>query len=230
MEGEKKGIGKILTEALDVISENPLIIVPYLLPVALMLIGVFVAFGTIATQAGQFPWTDFEPDPTFIMNNVLAIFGFVSIFAILALIFGVLADAFAINITYNALQGKIVSLGEAWSQIGAGKIVILVIVWIIATILTFLGIFLLCIGALIVYILLIFVFQGIVVDDLDLGATFSNSYRIAKDNFFDVLILVLIFGALGFLLGLIPYIGGILGVFVGMYSVVAFTVLYQDRK
>lgn len=227
---ERKGIGKILSEALDVISENPLIIVPYIIPIVLALIGVFVVFGAFAAQAGPFPFTDFEPDPEWMMDNVVAFLGFTSVFAILELIFTVLAAAFAIVITFNAKQGKIVSLGEAWSEIGAGKLIILLITWLIATILTALGLIALCIGALIVYILLIFVYQGILIDKLDLGATFSNSYRIAKDNFFDILILVLIFGALIVLIGLIPYIGGVLAVFVRMYSVVAYTILYLNRK
>jgi hypothetical protein len=227
---ERKGIGQILSEALDVISENPLVIVPYIIPIVLALIAAFVAFGVFVSQAGPFPFTDFEPDPEFIMNNVLGFLGLASIFGILELIFTVLAAAFAIVITFNAKQGKIVSLGEAWSEIGVGKLIILLITWLIATILTALGLIALCIGALIVYILLIFVYQGILIDKLDIGATFSNSYNIAKDNFFDILILVLIFGALILLISAIPYIGGVLAVFVRMYAVVAYTILYLNRK
>ena len=42
----QKGIGKILSEALDTIAGNPILIVPYVIPVIIVLIGVFVAIGT----------------------------------------------------------------------------------------------------------------------------------------------------------------------------------------
>ena len=228
MENNRKSIGNILSEALDIITGNPMIIVPYLIPVILTLIGAFAAIGMFVPEGVMQP--DFELDPGFFLDNALAFVGFASIFGVLSWIFGVVADAFAIDITFNATQEKKVTLSEAWGQIGFGKILVLLIVSFITLILTILGFFALCIGALIVMILLIFVMQGIVIDDLDIGATFSNSYNIAKDNFFDILILLLIFVVLGIIVGMIPYIGGILAIFVGIYATVAYTVLYLDRK
>jgi len=228
MANGRKGIGKVLSEALDIIAANPLIIVLYLIPLVLIVIGLVTAVGVFVSRATMY--RGFEIDPRFFLNSALAFLGFASIFGIIAWIFGIVADAFAINITYNAAQGKKVTLSEAWNQIGAGKILVLLVVSIITAILTILGFFVFCIGALIVMILLIFVKQGIVVDDLDLGAAFSNSYNIAKNNFFDILILVLIFFVLTIIMFAIPWIGGILAIFVGMYATVAYTVLYLDRK
>lgn len=228
MTNGKKSLGTVLSEALDVITQNPIIIVPYLIPVVIALLGAVIAFGTFVPREAVI--SGFELDPGFFLENALAFIGFASIFGVLAWIFGIVAAAFAITITWNAVQGRKVTLSEAWEQIGVNKIIILLIVYIITAILTFLGFFALCIGALIVMILLIFVNQGIIIDNLDIGATFSNSYNIAKDNFFYILILVLAFAVLGFLLGLVPIIGGILSILVGMYATVTYTVLYLDRK
>ncbi|MBU7024302.1 MAG: hypothetical protein HXS40_09065 [Theionarchaea archaeon] len=231
MTNEKKGIGAVLSEAMDIIGKNPIIIVLYLIPVILVLIGLFTAVGLfIPREAIRSGFRGFEVSPEFFLDRALSFLGFVSIFGVLGWIFGIVVDAFAIRITYNATQGKKLSLSEVWNEIGVEKILILAVAAIIVAILTILGFFVFCIGALIVMILLIFVKQGIVVDDLDLGATFSKSYNIAKENFFDILILVLIFFILGLILGVVPWIGPILNVFVGMYAMVAYTVLYLDRR
>lgn len=66
------------------------------------------------------------------------------------------------------------------------KIILLIVVLIITGTLEFLGLFLVCIGTLIVAVLLVFVGQGVILDNLGFG-TFGNSYNIAKDNFFDTL-------------------------------------------
>ncbi len=224
----KKSIGDILSEALNRITENPMMIVPYLIPVVLTLIGSFVAWGSLVSVKEIGPGFNFNAN--FFKDTALAYMGFASILGVLSWIFGIVATAFAINMTYNAVNGRKVTLSEAWSEIGAGKILILLVVAIITAILTILGFFALCIGALIVAILLMFVNQGIVIDNLDIGATFSNSYHIAKDNFFDVLILAIVFFILSFLVGWIPVIGGVLSVLVGMYGTVSYTILYLDRK
>lgn len=223
---EKKGIGKVLSEALDVISANPVIIIPYIIPVIVAVIGAFAAVGAIFTEVFR---TGFEVDPQFFIDNILRIVGVALGFFILVLIFAVVADAFAIIITYNAMQGKKATLSEAWNQIGVEKVLILLAVMIITWILIFLGLFAICIGAFVVATLLAFVGQGVIIDNAGFG-TFGNSFNIAKDNFFDVLILVVIFLVLWFVVGLVPWIGWILRVLVGMYAVVAYTVLYLDRK
>ena len=231
MTNEKKGIGAILSEAMDIIGKNPNIVILYLIPVILVLIGTLTTAGVFVRQnVMRSAFGGFEVDPEYFLDRALLFLGFASVFGILGWVFGIVADAFAIRITYNATQDKRLSLSEVWNEIGTGKILILLVASIVVAILTILGFFVFCIGALIVMILLIFVKQGIVVDDLGLGATLSKSYNIAKDNFFDVLILVLIFALLTLFLGWLPWIGSILSIFVGMYAVVAYTLLYLDRK
>ena len=228
MAENKKGLGTLLSEALNIISENPVIIVPYLIPVLLVLLGAFIAFGTLvstgAIQAG------FELDPQYILDNALAFLGFVSVFGILAWLFTIAADAFAITITKDAILGKKVTLGEAWAEIGIEKLIILLVVDIILTILLIFGFFLICIGFVIFYVLFIFVMQGVIVSDQGIIDTFSNSYNIAKKNFFDILMLAIVLLVISVVVQFIPVIGGILNVLVGMYGVVAYTIMYLDRK
>jgi hypothetical protein len=224
----KKGIGDLLSQAMDVITGNPMIIVPYLIPLIIALIGAFVAWGSIVSIEDV--GLGFEPDVNFFRDTALAYLGFASVLGILSWISSIFALAFAINMTYNAVNGRKVTLSEAWSEIGAGKILILIIVAIITAILIFLGFFALCIGALIVMILLVFVNQGIIIDNLDIGATFGNSYNIAKKNFFDILILVIIFAVLGAIVGLIPVFGVVLAILVELYGTVTYTILYLDRR
>jgi len=223
----KKGIGDILSEALDIISKNPTMIIPYLIPMTLSLIGTFVTWGKIAPirEISDFSRANWE----LFYKNALAAVGFSSFLAIIAWIIGIIAGAIAIYMTYTSVQGRRITLSEAWEAV-KGKILILIIVAIITLILIFLGLFALCIGALIVMILLIFVNQGIVIDNLDIGTTFHNSYHIAKNNFFDILILVIIFFVLGIIVGVIPYLGVVLSTLIELYSTVVYTLLYLDRK
>ena len=224
---ERKSVGEILSQAVDVIVENPILVVLYVIPVVLVLAGIAIPAGAILRE-GLF--TGFEFDPEYFLYNLSAFLGIFVTFGILALLFGIVAAAFAITITYNALQGKKITLSEAWSKIGIGKIVLLVIAWIIWMILFVLGFFFFCIGALLVAVLLAFVRQGLLIDDLDLGAAFTNSYNIAKVHFFDVLIILLALLVLEVVLSLIPWIGEIMTIFVNMYGTVAITILYLNRK
>lgn len=75
-----------------------------------MLIGVFVAAGAFLTQVIS---TGVEFDPEWIFENLVALIGVAVSFFVLVRIFGIVADAFAINITYNAVQGVKVTLSEA---------------------------------------------------------------------------------------------------------------------
>ncbi|MGD2250342.1 MAG: hypothetical protein PVF58_18235 [Candidatus Methanofastidiosia archaeon] len=231
MANQQKSIGTILSEALDVISGNPMIIVPYLIPVILALISAFVTIGAFI-RGGALPAmaTGMEVDPQFFLSTALTFMGIGSVIGVLAWIFTIVANAFAITITNDHLQGRKVTLQQAWQEIGVDKIIILIIVSIIVAILTILGFFVFCIGALIVLILMAFVGQGVVIDSLGIGATLSKSYNVAKKNWVDVFIVLLVVLVAIIILNLIPVIGGFLQILAWMYSVVAFTILYQDRK
>jgi hypothetical protein len=227
MTEERKGIGKILSESLDVISQNPVIVLPYIVPVIIVLIGAVAAAGAVlpGIMGGRF-----EADPRAMLSGLMAAAGIFFVFGILAFIFDIVATAFAINLTSNAVRERKVTLSEAWQQIGAKKIVLVLVAFIILGILMVLGVLTLCIGTVIVAVLFPFLGQGIVIDNLGLIDTFSNSFNIAKKNWADILILIIVFFVVAFILTRVPVIGGILIILIVMYATVAFTVLYLNRK
>ncbi|MEA1993278.1 MAG: zinc-ribbon domain-containing protein [Euryarchaeota archaeon] len=224
-----KGTGDILSEALDVLSKNSMMVVPYLIPMVLTLISISVTWGSIFSVNKIGPG-EFEFGTEALYENALAFAGVASVLGILSWIASTAATAFAIVMTYSAVNGKKLTLSQAWEKIGAGKIIILLIAAIITGILTILGLLALCIGAVIVAILLVFVKQGILIDNLELGETFGNSYRIAKKNFWDIVILGIVYIILAVIAGIIPFLNAILSPVVSLYGTVAFTLLYLDRR
>lgn len=229
MANGKKRIGTILSEAVDVISENPVIIVPYLIPVILALISAFMTIGAFIGSAPMVP-SSMQVNPQFFYKIALSMLGVASVIGILTWIFTIVANAFAITITNDHLQGRKVTLSEAWQEIGVDKIITLIIVSIIVGILVVLGLFAVCIGALIVLILMAFVQQGVIIDNLGIGGTLSRSYNVAKDNWIDVFVVLLVVFVIFVVVGLIPLIGGLLQILAMMYGIIALTILYLDRK
>jgi hypothetical protein len=217
---ERGNIGKnflehIFSEALNVVRKNYIIIVPYFVPGTLGLIGPLGR--AILLPSGRLQYL-------FIILDILC------------WIFFIVADAFAINITYNALRKKKVTLCEAWGEIGLKKIIVLLIVDLVLMVISmgaekliFLG---LCISSIIGELLVslfIFVYQGIVIDNLNPIATFYNSYKIVKKEFFIVLIMALLFLFLVHVIN-ISSLNEILSVPAELYSIVALTILYVERK
>ena len=212
-EKDNKNLKDILSESGDIIMGNQMIIVVYLAPVILVLIEILAMWKA-----------------DFFLDSVLASLGFFSIFGILSWIFSVVAAAFAIELTYNVIQGQRITLSEAWSNIGMKRLLMLIVASLIVAILAALGIYIYWVVAFVVLIPPIFVEQCILIDDLDLGAAFKNSYNVAKDNLLDVFLLVLIFFVLVTIMDWIPPIGGILKFLLEMYFTVALTIFYVDRK
>jgi len=138
-----------------------------------------------------------------------------------------------ISMTASYLEGKRLSLYEAFNSI-SGKILILIAASAVVWILVRIGFCALCIGALIAWVLLALVRQGIIVDNLSFGETFSKSYNVAKNNFFDILLILLLFLVIKIILGLVlffaPSLGDALGYFVDVFSVASLTILYIDRR
>ncbi len=231
-----RSLKDILSEAANILRENRIIVVPYVIPLILGYIGVFVG-------AGQFVSIEnlqsvHNSEFLFILAYVFS--DFMSVIGMLYWIFNVITAAIAIEITYLAIQGKRVTLSRAWNEIGTERLILLLIADIILTIifriielieipgsfiLTFIFIF---VGELILGMFFIFIAQGIIIDYLGIGATFYNSFKVAKRNFFSILILVLFFTFVTDAVD-VPVIRNILEISVALYSIVAFTILYLDR-
>ena len=227
-------IGEVLNKCIDVVSKNPVILVPYAIPALIQLmVGLYwvarVPFWEDFLEPGA-PMTPEEASryAQSVFENIIPAASASGLLGIVSWLFTVVATAMAIAITMNYLKNKKTGLSEAFNMV-SGKLIILVIAVFITTILTILGFCAIIIGAIIVAILLAFVPQGIVVDKLGFDS-FSKSYNIAKSNFFDVLLVLAVFFIAGAIVGLIPWIGSALAEFVGAFSAAALTILYQDRK
>ncbi len=233
-------ISEIIGKSVDMISANPIILVPALIPAILQIIRDALQFGWTFSMAGywrQFAEMDWETlSPGEAMGMWQGMFPQVAAFqvvdtivGIVIWIFGVIAFSMVISMAAAYFEGKKMTLSEAFTSI-SGKLLLLIIVSAIVWVGVRLGLCALCIGALIVWVLLSLVRQGVVLDSLDLGTCLSKSYGIAKNNFFDILLIIGLFFVVKIIVGLIPILGGGLGYLVDTFSVGAMTIFYFDRR
>jgi hypothetical protein len=222
---EQKRLEDILSEPMNIIMENQVILALYMVPVILLFIGFLITRGVTISEI-TFSWVNL------VLAYVLAFLGFSSLFSIIPWISIVVADAFTIKISSNEIrgEGKRATLSEIWNSIGVERILKLLVASLIISILGAIGSYTYWIVTAVVLIPPIFVQQCILIDDLDIKAALKNSYNIAKDNLMETAALVLIFVVLDTIFALIPWIGWILEVFLAMYFTVALTILYIDRK
>ncbi|MFQ6089310.1 MAG: hypothetical protein ACE5K0_10470 [Candidatus Methanofastidiosia archaeon] len=228
-------ISEVLNKSIDVVSRNPVIFVPYLVPMVLQLIIGVVWLGQVGRWAGFTPPRGLMgPEEAMrfwqeMMTSFLPTMGMSFLLGILSWIFVVIATAMAIVITLDSLKKRKSTLSGAFNMV-SDKLIVLIIAIFVVKVLTGLGFCAFIIGAIIVAILLAFVPQGIVVDGLSFGETFSKSYNIAKSNFLDVFLVLLVFFVVGVVVGFVPVIGNVLKPFIGAFATAALTILYLDRK
>ena len=233
-------ISEIIGKAIDIISAKPIILVPTLIPAILQIIRDALEIGwtySVLDYWAQFSDADWDAmDP----GQITDIWrGFAPQFAVAEIadtivglviwILGVIAFSMVISMAAAHFEGKEMTLSEAFNSI-SGKLLLLIVVSAIVWGGKLVGICALCIGALLVWVLLSLVRQGVIVDSLDLGATLSKSYEIAKNNFFDVLLILGLFFVVKIVFALIPVVGDGLGYLVDAFSVCAMTILYFDRR
>jgi len=274
-----KSLKDILSEAVGILKENRIIVVPYLIPFILLFIGSLVGFGQFISVQDQFlpteqlesmygeelesmygeelesmygeelrsilteQWESMygeEYSPNFSYRFFSVFPTFTSIIGILHWVFSVIAVAIAIEMTYFSVQRKKITLSGVWNEIGTERLAMLLIVDFILVILIgiprmlvfpifsiskFVFIFII---ELTLGMFFLFVFQGILIDYLGVGATIYNSCKVAKRNFLSILILVLFFTFVTDAVD-VSIIKEVLKISVALYGTVAFTLLYLDR-
>lgn len=233
-------LGEILGKSVDVIAKRPVILVPLLIVAVINVIATVARIGwalSLTQYFNQFAtqkWEAIRPEQAMQMwGQILpglagaALVGFVISVIIWAL--AVIAFSMVIAMTVAALQEKEMGLSEAFRSI-SGKILVLIIVSLIVTVLKYGGICTLCIVTFIVWIFFSLARQGIVIDNLGFFDSLSKSFNIARNNFLDVFLVLLLFFVIKILLMLVPLLGVALGYIVDTFCVAALTVLYIDRK
>lgn len=232
-------VTEVLSKSMEIVSKNPSILVPYLVPASLNLINGLATFKNI--DGFQIYWPTLRPTPLeeFVGYSLemllifIRIAGMKTILDISSAFFTVIATAMAILITLNSLKGRKYTLSGTLIMV-SDKLIILYIAMIVRGILTVLGLCAFIIGAIILTVLLTFVPQGIVADGLSLSESFSRSYKIAKSNFFDVFLVILFFSVVGIVTMIsmvviqVQFLGNALKPFVSAFSTISLTILYLD--
>jgi hypothetical protein len=232
-------LSEIISKSFDVISEKPLILVPCLIPAILQIIATVSGFYLFLWsdtwgRFADFRWDMMTPqDPMEIWEEFLPEIARLTAISILASIIiwiiAMVAFSMVISMVSAHLDGKEVSLSQAFSSI-SGKLLILIAASAIVWGLKWLGVCALCIGVFIVWVLLALVKQGIIIDNLGLGGSLSKSYEMARVHFFDIMIILLLFFVVKIVVGILPVLGNALGYLVDAFSVTALTILYIDRR
>lgn len=216
-------VSGIVNEALDVVSRNPMIVLIFLVPGLISLLGGLAISGS-AGVLGEVTEVGLE-DGSLNFDTYASFLGASALLSIVVSIVSILVSGIAIAMTADALGNRPVSIGAAF-EFMKDKWILLIVVAIILAILQFIGVLACCIGYVIVVIATVFVKQGIVLDDMELTESFSRSFELARQVWPDVLVLFIIQIVASVVLGLIPFIGSFLGELVAGFFVVAFTIYY----
>ncbi len=225
-------ISEILGKSADIITGQPEILVPYIAPLVLSLIAIWVHVTNMLSWGigrlyplGRSPLEFFTSFVSAI--RLLKIFDWLMWIVILV----VLAFCVALTIAMSdaRLSGRTLKVGAAFDSI-ADKLPMFIAAFLISWFLKFVGMFFFWVGMLVPAVLLIFVGQAMLLDKKDLFDSFSKSYDVAKVNWAEILVLLFVFLIVLVVVRLVPFLGVIVACFLMGYSAVVFTVMYRDRS
>jgi hypothetical protein len=223
-------ISDLLSKSFELYKDNPIIVVPSILPAAWSIIATVVLaafiFGT-ATRPYS-PYYSYDSGGA-MMGWVGGMLGGMAVFAIGFLALFVLAEGMTINMIREASEGGRADLSRGWES-AKSKLITLVVAAIIVSVILFLGYMLLIIPGLILTLLLYFVAQAIMIDDKSALDSLGASYNFVKANLTDSIIIAILSIVIYFVLSMIPMIGIILMLIAMPYLIALSTLLYLDRR
>lgn len=217
---------------MDVVTENPSILVPYIVPLALSLIAMWLSITNMVSWGitrlyplGRSPLSFF----TYFVSSLrlLTAFDWIMWIAIL----GVLGVCVALTVVMSnaQLSGRTMKVGEAFDSI-TGRLPVFIVAFFISWFFKFVGMFFFWVGILVPSVLLIFVAQCLLLNNKDLFDSFSTSYDAAKANWMEILVILFVFLVILAIVRLIPPLGAVVACFLMGYSAIVFTVMYRDRR
>ena len=223
-------ISDLLSRAFELYKENPIIVVPSLLPVAWSIIStVFLAaliFGT-ATRPYYSPYS--YDSGGAMMGWMVGMMGGMAVFLIGFLALLVIAEGMTIEMIREAFEGGRADLSSAWESTKS-KLAPLIVAAIVVSVILFFGYVLLVIPGLILTLLLYFVAQAIMIDNKGALESLGASYNFVKANLTDSAIVALLSIAIYFVLSMIPLLGILLVLVAMPYLIALSTLLYLDRR
>jgi hypothetical protein len=222
-------VGRALNESLSIVSKYPIIVLIFLVPAIVSLIG-----GMAISGSASFAFSGFDEgaiqDGNFdtFLPSIGAVLAGSALLSIITRIVAILISGIAIVMAADAWEGRPVDLNSAFDFM-KDKWLLLIIAAIIIAILEIIGVIACCIGYVIVVIATVFVRQSIVLDNYNITDSFRNSFALAKQVWPDILviyIIYIIYIVVAVILGIIPFIGGFLAELVNGFFIVAFTLYY----
>lgn len=212
-------LGDIFSRAFEIYRQNPVLIVPSLIPVTVLILG-FVLFAGFIGLAAIFGGDE--------LLAVSAVGGMLLLIIIMLVLFFV-AAGITIEMVQEASAGAKADLARAWEE-SRGKMEPLIFSSIIAGVITALGYVLLIIPGLILSFAFYFVAQAVMIDGRSGTEALKRSYTFVKENLSDSIVLILLSLAIGLLLPMIPVIGALLSLLALPYIYAVSTLFYLDRR
>ncbi|RZN49917.1 hypothetical protein EF808_01705 [archaeon] len=222
----KMTVGRAINESLSIVSKYPIIVLIFLIPAIVSLIGGMAISGSATSAFGSFDEGAIQ-DGNFdtFFPSIGAVIAGSALLSIVTRIVAILVSGIAIVMAADAWEGRPVDLNSAFDFM-KDKWLLLIIAAIIIAILEILGVLACCIGYVIVVVATVFVRQGIVLDNYNITDSFRNSFQLAKQVWPDILVIYIIYIIAAVILGIIPVIGGFLAELVNGFFIVAFTLYY----
>jgi hypothetical protein len=215
----KRALGEIFSRAFEIYRDNPIMIVPSLIPIAVIIVGLLIFAGYIGLIA-------VFGEEEFVAFSALA--GFF-LFIIIMIVLFLLAEGMTIEMVREASSGKKADLSYAW-QATMAKTEPLLITSLLAGIIIALGFVFFIIPGVILSFAFYFVAQTVMIDGHSGTQALKASYRFVEANLSDALIIVLVSLAIGSVLPNIPFIGPLISFISFPYIYGLATLLYLDGK
>ncbi len=215
----KRALGEIFSRAYEIYRDNPIMIVPSLIPIAALIVGIFIFAGYMGLIA-------IFGEEGFIAFSALA---GLFLFIILMIVLFFLAEGMTIEMIKEASLGNKADLSNAW-QATMAKMEPLVLTSLLAGIIVALGYVFFLIPGVILSFAFYFVAQTVMIDGQSGTQALKASYHFVEANLSDALIVVLASLAIGAVLPSIPFIGALLSLLSLPYIYGLATLLYLDGR
>ena len=215
---KKRALGELFSRAFEIYRDNPIMIVPSLIPIAALILGMVIFAGYMGLIAV------FGEEGFVAFSALAGLF----LFIILMIVLFFLAEGMTIEMIREASSGNKADLSRAW-QATLAKMEPLVLTSLLAGIIVAFGYVLFLIPGLILSFAFYFVAQTVMIDGKSGIEALKASYRFVEANLSDALIVVLASLAIGAVLPTIPFIGALLSLLSLPYIYGLATLLYLDH-
>jgi hypothetical protein len=216
---KKRALGEIFSRAFEIYRDNPIMIVPSLVPIAVLILSMVIFAGYMGLIA------------VFGEGGIIAfsVLAGLFLFLVLMIVLFFLAEGMTIEMIREASSGNKADLSYAW-QVTRTKMEPLVLSSLLAGVIVAFGYLLFFIPGVILSFAFFFVAQAVMIDDKSGTKALKASYRFVEANLSDALIVVLASLTIGAVLPTIPFIGPLLSLFSLPYIYGLATLLYLDYK